>query len=182
MGSINVKFKWQGYDHLEKALQSLGGKAPYALARATDEVGNKTFTLMKRAVAAQTGAPYGRVSSVMSKQLAMGAGKGTFIIIARDVTMSLKEFNPVQTKRGIKAGAWGVRKLYAHTFFGPGGHVYKNTHKWNKESRRYNAIQKEWGPNIPKEMVKDQAEATFYAYTAVALPAAIEKWVFRLLD
>ena len=40
-------------------------------------------------------------------------------------------------------------------------------------------IHKLFGPNIPKEMVKDETEATFYRVSADLLGAAIEKWLVK---
>jgi hypothetical protein len=78
--------------------------------------------------------------------------------------------------RGITARPWGILRKYPHAFFGPGGHVYERT------SRARLPIKKLWGPAIPKEMVKDEAEATFYRVSAELLGPAVEKWLLRQTD
>ncbi len=122
---------------------------------------------------------YGAVLGVVSSRQAMGSGGGQYEIIARDVTLSLKEFGPRQTGQGVSAAPWGRRIVFKHTFIGPNGHVFKNIHKMNAKSGRRNAIEKLYGPNIPKEMVKDQAEATFYRVSRDLLGDAIAKWLQR---
>jgi hypothetical protein len=169
--AVNVRFV--GIELLHDAIDKAGLKAPYAIAKAVDEVGNKTMTQVRRSVAKQAGVKYGRVAKVLSKRQAMGAGEGSYSIIARDVTMSLKEFGPRKTRKGVSAAPWGKRRVFPHSFIGPGGHIFHRVGK----SRL--PIKKMYGPAIPKEMVKDQTEALFYAFTAQALPSALEKWLFR---
>ena len=175
MGEIDVKVAFTDLTRLEGLMRDAGLKAPYAISKALDAVGNKTFTQVKRAVATQTGLPYGRVGKVISRKQAMGSGGGTFVITARDTAVSLKEFGPRKTARGISAAPWAKRRVFPHTFIGPGGHVFV------REGKGRLPIKKLWGPIIPKEMVKDQAEQTFYTFVAQALPAELEKWLFRAL-
>ena len=175
MGEIDVKVAFQDLTRLEDLIKNAGLKAPYAIAKAIDAVGNKTMTQVKRSVAAQAGVPVGKAGAVLSKRQAMGAGGGSFSIVARDVTLSLKEFGPRKTAKGISAAPWHKRRVFPHTFFGPGGHVFV------REGKGRLPIKKLFGPNIPKEMVKDQTEQLFYAYTASALPAELEKWLFKAL-
>ena len=150
-----------------------GLKSIYAVAKAIDEVGNKTKTQVIRSVAKQAGVKYGRAKGVIDSRQAMGAGSGSYSIIARDVTLSLKEFGPRQTKRGVSAAPWGQRWVFPHTFMGPGGHVYVRT------GRARLPIHKLFGPNRPKEMVKKETEATFYRVSDQLLGQAIEKWLVK---
>jgi hypothetical protein len=152
----------------------------YALAKAVDEVGKKTRTKMIRSLVAQTGARYRAVSKVIITRSAMGKGEGSYDIIARDVTLSLKEFGPRQTQRGISAAPWGTRRIFPHTFVGPGGHIFVRKFVNGKRADR-KPIRKLYGPAIPKEMVKGQTRATFYAEVNAALPAAVEKYLLRQL-
>ncbi len=175
MGAVEIRVDFAGLSQFEGMLREAGLKAPYAVAKALDAVGNKAMTQVKRAVAKQAGVSVGRAGSILSRSQAMGAGQGTFTIIARDVTMSLKEFSPRRTRAGVSAAPWGHRRTFPHTFFGPGGHVFV------REGTSRLPVKKLWGPNIPKEMVKDQTEQTFYAFTAQALPMELEKWLLRAL-
>jgi hypothetical protein len=172
---LNVRF-----DHkLSELFAQMGEKRTvYALSKAVDEVGAKTRTQVIRAVAKQAGVKYGRAKSVISSKQAMGAGAGDYEIIARDVTLSLKEFAPRQTAAGVSAAPWGKRRVFAHTFIGPNGHIFVRAMQGNKRVPRL-PIHKLWGPAIPKEMVKGETERVFYDSVDALFPAAVEKWLQR---
>jgi hypothetical protein len=172
MGSL-VAVKVEFSKDLSPLFAQAGLKSVYAVAKAIDEVGNKTKTVVIRQTAAQAGVKYGKAKGVINARQAMGAGGGQYEIIARDVTLSLKEFGPKRTGKGVSAAPWKKRRVFPHTFFGPGGHVYV------REGRSRLPIKKLWGPNIPKEMVKDEAEATFYRVSGELLGPAVEKWLLR---
>ena len=175
MAEVDVKVTFTDISRLEGMIREAGLKAPYAIAKALDAVGNKTMTQVKRSVAKQAGVPVGKAGAVLSARQAMGSGQGTFTIVARDVTLSLKEFGARKTRAGVSAAPWAKRRVFPHSFIGPGGHVFV------RQGKGRLPIKKLWGPNIPKEMVKDQTEQTFYAFTAQALPAELEKWLFKAL-
>jgi hypothetical protein len=129
-------------------------------------------------VATQAGVKVGKVGAVLSSRTVLGAGgaivRGQYEIICRDVTLSLKEFSPRKASLGIIANPWGKKRLFPHAFFGPGGHVFERTP--SKPQRRGPRpihsglpIRKLFGPALPKEMVKDEAERTFYAIAAMEL-------------
>lgn len=158
---------------LAALFRQAGMATPYAVAKALDEVGNKTKTQVTRAVAKQAGVKYRKAKSVLSSKQAMGTGMGAYEIIARDVTLSLKEFSPKQRAKGVVAAPWGRRLLFKHAFIGPNGHVYVRLTKARLP------IKKLWGPNIPKEMVKDESAATFFRVSSELLGPAIEKWLLR---
>jgi hypothetical protein len=174
--AVNVQFV--GLHEMEAAFAAAGLKGPYALAKAIDSVGNRTTTQVKRSLVLQTGAKYGRVSAAIVTRQAMGAGEGSYQIVARDVYLSLKEFGPKQTKKGVSAAPWRKRRVFPHTFIGPGGHVFERVVVGGKRVGRL-PLHKLSGPAIPKEMVKDETEATFFAFTARELPIAIEKALLK---
>ncbi|MDB5596237.1 MAG: hypothetical protein JWM36_3198 [Hyphomicrobiales bacterium] len=164
---------WNGIKELEALLDKAGLAAPYAIAKALDEVGNKARTQVIRATAKQAGVPYGAVKQVIITRQAMGNGMGSYVIIARDVTLSLRQFGAVQRGAGVSAAPWGVRRIFKHTFLGLNGQVFVRRGK----SRL--PIKKLWGPNIPKEMVKETAEKVFYQITMDLLPFTLEKWLLK---
>lgn len=159
--------------HIAPLFERAGLKSVYAVAKAIDEVGNKTKTVVIRSVAKQAGVKYGRAKGVINARQAMGAGMGSYEIVARDVTMSLKEFGPRRTAKGVSAAPWGKRRVFPHTFMGPNGHVFV------RKGKARLPIHKLFGPAIPKEMVKDQTEQAFYATVAATLGPAVEKWLLR---
>lgn len=175
-GSIEVNV------HFTKNLSELFDEARlssiYAVSKAIDEVGNKVKTQVIRSVARQAGVKYGAVRNVIFVKQAMGEGSGKFVMVARDATLSLKEFGPRQTRAGVSAAPWGKRRVFPHTFIGPNGHVFARAMNEGKRVGR-KPIYKLFGPNIPKEMVKDEAEKTFYRETEKLLGPAVEKWLLR---
>jgi hypothetical protein len=175
-GSVTVSIDFT--KSLSGLFEQTGLKSVYAISKAIDEVGNKTKTQVIRAVARQAGVKYGAVSRVLYAKQAMGTGGGEYVLTARDTTLSLKEFAPRQTKAGVSAAPWGKRRIFPHTFIGPGGHVFARVIVDGKRVKRLK-IHKLFGPNIPKEIVKDEAEQTFYRETEKLLGPAIEKWLLR---
>lgn len=175
--SVSIQFD----AHLSEMIKQAGLRAPYAIGRAIDEVGNKTRTQVVKAVAKQAGVKQGKVRGVLTTHQAMGAGNGKYEIIARDVTLSLKEFAPRQTKKGVSAAPWGKRHVFPHTFIGPNGHVFVRAMQGNKRAGRL-PIHKLFGPAIPKEMVKGEAEKTFHRTTETLLPVALDKWLGREIE
>jgi hypothetical protein len=164
------------------------GKSLKAIARATDSVGNKTKTVVKRVTAQQAGVKIGKVDGVLSSRTTMGQGgavvRGQYEIICRDVTLSLKEFSPRSDGHGISAKPWGKKRYFPHAFFGPGGHVFERkqqgtSHRGPRPKHSQLPIHKLWGPAIPKEMVKDNAEQAFYRTAAELLGPAIEAQLTR---
>lgn len=182
---VGVTVQWQNLDVLAELVNRAAakGKEKYAVARALDEVGNKTRTRIIRDIARQANKPQYRVRQALATRSAMGSGDGSFIISARDKAISMKEFAPRQIAAGTKATIWkGERDLYRGAFMGPkpgaifrklGGHVFARVGKARLP------IKKLWGSIIPVEMVRDEAEGTFYEYTAAELPDALAKWIFR---
>lgn len=191
MGAVDFKIKWS--NDLAKLIEEAGLKAPYAIAKALDEVGSKTATLVIRATAAQAGVPYGSAKNVISTKQAMGGGSGEFVITARDVTLSLKQFGARPGSAGVSAAPWKRRLTFQHTFLGPGGHVYVRMVQGKgakadgvragflNVGRRASRlpIHKLFGPSIPREMTQDRAEQTFYNVTQQLLPFTLEKWLLK---
>ena len=171
MSGISVSFTFS--KSLSKLIEQAGLKAPYAIGRAIDEVGNKTKTQVIRTVAKQAGVKQAKVRGIVTVRQAMGSGNGEYTMIARDATLSLKEFSPRQTRRGVTAAPWGKRRAFAHTFAGPNAHIFV------REGKSRLPIRKLWGPNIPKEIVKDEAEKVFYSTVDKLFPVAVEKWLMR---
>jgi hypothetical protein len=163
---------------LSKVFDQAKLRSIYAIAKAMDEVGNKTKTQVIRSVARQAGVSYGKAKSVIRSQQAMGTGNGEYKIIAQDVTLSLKEFGARQTKLGVSAAPWRKRRVFSHTFVGPNGHVFVRGFGGERRVRRL-PIYKLWGPNIPKEMIKDETEQTFHLVSSRLLGPALEKWLAR---
>lgn len=176
---IELKVDARELVKLEEAFRRIGNQAPHAIRRALNHTGDKTTTQVKRALAKQTGAKYGAIGKALRVERA-NYGSLAYVIHASGGAMSLKEFGPNQTARGVSAAPWNKRRVFPHTF-GPriaklGGHVYVRT-----SPKRF-PIKKLWGPIIPNEMVKDQSAAAFYATVQAELPARLEHEIGAILS
>jgi hypothetical protein len=160
------------------SLGSLGEeKAQKVMARALNYEGKKAHVAVKRALRKQTSIPYGLLNrGVSTRQASTKVGNALqFVIVGKGRPFPMKVFKPTQFKKGVKVTVWGRRQMYdgAFMFAGrynsgklmPGGQVFKNTGKFSKKSKRNNQIKMEYGPSVPKEIVKDEAAKAFYAST-----------------
>jgi hypothetical protein len=162
---------------LSALFDKAGAKSFLAVGRALDEIGNKTRTQVIKATAAQTGVKQGRVRQVIKTKQALGAGAGEYKIIARDVMLSRKEFAPKRTPKGVSVTtAKRGRIVLAHSWFGPGAHVFV------REGRSRLPVKKLFATAIPNEMIKDEAEATFYRNVDKLFGAAVERHLMRALE
>ena len=172
MAQITFRWTGDGIARLEAAMNKLEGpRKMAALRRALNHTGDKVFTRVKRELQTQIGAPqsvivrYGKVRKVRASNAAM-----QYLIIAKGGPIPLKHFGARQGATGVSAAPWHNRKLYKSAFVvgSLGGHAF-----WRKGKERL-PIERIAGPNVPKEMVKDQVAAAFQAVTASSLPARVE--------
>ena len=155
---------------LEKRIATAGNQAPHVIRRGLNRAGDKTRTKVIRVLRDQTGAKYGAIKKALKVKRAT-YGRLEYRIDASGQHLSLKEFGARQGKKGVSAAPWNKRQVFKHTF-GPkikglGGHVFVRT------TNERVPIEKLWGPAIPKEMVKDESAAAFYAAAREYLPDAI---------
>lgn len=199
MSAIQISWHGNGLKLLERATEALGSEAKgkRAFAMALNKTIRTVNTDVKRTLAAQMG----MTQRLVVKHGGMvikpaSAGNLNALIDVRGGYMPLKDFNPSQSRKGVRAGAWGVRRLYDGTWvnrgkrassgIGPaqkssaGGHVFKNTGKFNKRSKRNNGIEALWGPAVPVEVVKDESAKTFYRIADSRMPLEIERAIKAL--
>ncbi|MGD9656908.1 MAG: hypothetical protein AB7U61_04585 [Methylocystis sp.] len=171
--SISIQFDKK----LSQLFERAGARSFIAVGRALDEVGGKTRTQVIKATAKQTGVKQARVRQVIKTKRALGAGAGEYKIIARDVMLSRKEFAPRKTPKGVSVTtAKRGRIVLAHSWFGPGSHVFV------RQGRARLPVKKLYATAIPNEMVKNEAEATFYRNVDKLFGAAVEKHLLRALE
>ena len=201
MTLVSMTWHGNGIKLLSQATEALGseskGKRVYAMA--LNKTATTVNTSVKKAVAKQMGTSQQNVVKHGGmKLLKASASNLTAAIDVRGGYMPLKDFGPNQTRKGVSAAAWGKRKLYDGTFLnkgrraatgiGPvgraraGGHVFKNTGKFNKVSKRNNAIEALWGPAVPREVVRDESAATFYRIADTRMPIEIERAVRAITE
>jgi hypothetical protein len=69
--------------------------------------------------------------------------------------MPLSDFNPLQRGKGVAASPWHHRRIFAHAFIGPGGHVFVRTGKGRLPLKQL------WGPVISNDLVRGDTKAIF---------------------
>ncbi len=136
----------------------------------------KTETQVNRALVKQTGLKYSTIKAAM-KRYSASAGTLKGEIVGRGSHTTLGQFGPRQTSKGVSAAPWGERQIFEGTFMVAryGGEVFRRT-----GSSRF-PIKKLYGPAIPKEMVKDEAEAAFHRTVASELPSRVNHELSRLI-
>lgn len=167
----------KAFEQLATRLAAAGKNIRPALARAINHTGDKARTQVARALVKQTGAKYRAIREAMTSRMA-SAGTLVYRIVSRGAYMSLKEFDPRQTSKGVSAAPWNKRRVFAHTFIVPslGGHVFERT------GRGRLPIRKLWGPAIPKEMLKEQSKEAFETTVATELPNRVEHEIGAILS
>jgi hypothetical protein len=141
-------------------LGALCDKAPVALARALNHEGAKGFTQVKRVLVKQTGIKYGMIGRAVKAKRATRVNL-VYEIEATGNETNLNLFGPAQRKKGVSARPWNVRRIFPSTFIvkAYGGKVYKRT-----GAKRF-PIKQLFGPNIAREIVKDDSRQAFEAIT-----------------
>lgn len=137
-----------------------------AFARALNHEGKKAHTLVKRTLRNETSIKIGDISRAVSFHK---AGDQTLKTVTRGTgaPIPLRYFGARQFKYGVAARVWGKRQRFPGAFIvkSLGGGVFKNTGGWNAKSKRGNAIEKLYGPSIPKEMLKAAVVNAFIGAT-----------------
>lgn len=142
---------------LAKASEEIQRRATY---NALNAVGGPALTAVRRDVAKQTSAPYGRVMSRIYADKAH-PNKLAYTIHAEDTAMPLKDF----MKGGAKAGdkkftvkVWGKQQTFKKDVFvmdfGRGPTPVKRVEKHMTPGKGKLGAKAMWGPILPKEMIR----------------------------
>lgn len=161
---------------LQNGLATLAqGDAEKVMARALNHEGDKRRTQVQRKLAEVTGLRYRDVAKVVRR---VGAAKGRLEykleISGRETNLSA--FQARQTKAGVSAAPWGVRRVFKSTFIVEkyGGRVFKRTGEASPTTR-YKLmdyghkghgrlpIRQVYGPNIAREVMKGEPLDTWQA-------------------
>lgn len=144
------------------------------MARAMNYEGRKAFTQVKRALHVQTSISRGDITKgTRFKQASVASGNALEVIIeGRGSEIPLKRFGARQFTYGVRAKVWGRMQQYPGQFMGPRpGVIASKLHgrTFVRSSKARLPIEQTFGPSIPKEIVKDQSAAAFYASTDAIL-------------
>jgi len=192
MAGVSVKTSGTVADILAPVEMLADNRGKQVLSRALNHSLAKTETAVNRALAKQTGLKYGDVKKEISR-FSSNAGNLQGEIKGKGGHHKLKEFKARQTKKGVSAAPWGDRMIFRGTFIigKYGGNVFKRIGKASENTLDKLAdygikgtgrfpIKALYGPAIPKEMVKDEAQAAFEKTISTALPQRVELELARL--
>jgi hypothetical protein len=126
------------------------------MSRALNHEGAKGYTQVKRALVRQTGIKYGLIGKAV-KTIKAGPASLTFTIEAKGEETNIGLFGARQGKKGVSAAPWNKRHVFKSTFMVGkyGDKVYRRTGKTRLP------IKPVYGPNIAREIVKDETAKTF---------------------
>jgi len=192
----DLTIKWQdvaGMLRVENAMKRLDGpEKMLVLQRAVNHTGDKARTQVARVLSKQTGLPYGVIRKALKTDRAYGSRQefvGGPVSVSTDASLSytirasggdisLKYFKARETRAGVTASPFGVRRLYNQAFMkggrfpnrvtakGLNGHVYLPLgNKWSGPVELQDS-----GVIIPAEMISGASAKAFTETVSTELP------------
>jgi len=170
----------------QNAIAALGGKqANLAMVRAVNHTAKKARTQVVRAIARQSSIPYRIVRAQVRTRLAAPGGAPEAEIRASGRPVSLKHMGARQFGYGVKYKAWGKTQRMEGAFIWAGrlgsGKFVANGHVFLRSTSRSLPIEKQEGPAVAEEMIKDQSERVFKSLVETDLAARLRHEIGRLL-
>lgn len=162
MIEIRIEVRDQVIARFATQLTALGdGLARRVMMRSLNHEGDKGRTQVKRALVRQTGIKYSQINKAVETIRATPA-KLEYTLKATGGETNISLFNARQGKRGVSAAPWGRRQVFKHSFQIPayGERTYVRT------SDERGPLKPLFGPNIARELVKDETAATWRKGTA----------------
>lgn len=182
-----MKLKVERITEVGRLADQVEGADGRLLAQSLNREMSKERTAIRRSIAGATGAPYGRVAAVVRSKSASSRGL-SYRIEATDEFLPLAAFGAREVRKGVSASPWKVRRVFPGAFMkggapgarveasALGGQVYRRTGKARLP------IVKLWGPNIPREMTREDGAPIAIWHTVVAnLPARLVAEIKRRL-
>ena len=130
-----------------------------ALVTSLNKVGAEVVTQAKRELINATGLNVGVVGKKIKKDKAC-KGDETYSIHIKSRYLNAIEFGARQTKRGVSAKIWGVRKVYPNTFIGSGRNSGKQL-VFKKSKRNPKRIEAVHGASLPREFERQDMAKLF---------------------
>jgi hypothetical protein len=170
---IRITLADNAVEAFAQAVEKLGsGNARIAMSRALNHEGKKGFTQVKRVLVKQTGITYGAIGKAVTDRNS-NPGSLTYRIVADGHETNLALFGAKPGKRGVSAAPWGKRRVFKHTFMLK-GLVFK------RERISRLPIKGVYGPNIAREIIKNETAAAFRAGSS-AIADAVAHEVGRMM-
>lgn len=176
---LELQVRWAdagGVRRLERAMLALGPQKFRVVGnRVVNRTGDMARTHVRKALTKQTGLK--RTVIVKAVRVARSTPANlTYRMSARGGDIALKFFAPRETRAGVSATPFGVRKVFAGTFIKGGrfpdrkgvvfhGHVMKR-----EGAARFPITVQQSGVIIPQEMVKGETASGFNRIAREVLP------------
>jgi hypothetical protein len=170
------------------AIGALGERdAHKALARAANHTAKKALTKVRREVAKQTSIPL----RIVRKQTRVDQANPNSVgaieakIVATGRPTPLREFRPKQFSYGVKVKLMGKTEFMRGTFIFAGtyrsGKEVAGGHVFQRTTAASLPIEKQYGPDVPTQIVKDEAADAFENVVFADLPKRVGHELGRLL-
>jgi hypothetical protein len=156
-------------------IRKAGPQTGRAIMRAVNWTGDRAYTQVVRVLVKQTGAKRSVVVKRVAKKPAFPGRRIVYRIVARSTAMPLSDFNPVQRAKGVAASPWHHRRVFAHAFIGPQGHVFV------RRGRGRLPLKELWGPVISNDLVRGDTKAIFERTVSERLVPRLEHELGALL-
>jgi hypothetical protein len=144
---INIKVDTSGLTAMADELQHLDLKP--AISRALNRAGDMATTQVGRTLAAETGTGVRQVRESISVSRATPADL-TYEIAVSGRHIPLSEFAPRETRKGVSARPWGVRRTFGGAFI-IGEDVVA------RQVRERLPLRRLYGPSLPVEAERGQS-------------------------
>lgn len=154
------------------ALGERGAKA--AMKSALWRGGNEARTKVKRTLSKQTGIKYGMIDKAMRTKFRETPDL-IYELEATGEETNLGLFGAIQRKKGISARPWNQRRVFKGTFFAYGGKVFRRL------TDKRGPIKPLYGPNIGRELVKDETKELWETAVPPAIMKRVEHEIARRL-
>ena len=153
--SLNISIE-SNLKQFHKQLNELEKQAyPKAVARTLNRVASSAKVASAKHIAQQMNAKQADIKRRMVEDKAYPR-KLWVSIIASGNPLKLIAFKARQTTRGVVAKAWGVNKLYKHTFIAPVKHGSSNEAVYVRKTKHSLPVKQLWGPGIAQLFKKQE--------------------------
>jgi hypothetical protein len=139
------------------------------IARTLNYIGDKARTKVVRATAERVGLPYRDIRQAIATFRASPRGLA-YELNARGGYLTLRRFNPTQTRTGVTARPWGRRQEFR------GGFIVRSLPPlaFVRVGRSRLPIRAIYGPAIPIEMLRGEVPAQSFETARAEAPARFQ--------
>ena len=156
---MEVKVKSNVKEAMRKLRNVPKKYVPKALVTALNKVGTEVVTQAKRELKDATGLKAGVVGKKIKKDK-VHKGDETYSIHIKSRYLNAIEFGARQTKKGVSAKIWGVRKNYKGAFIGGGRNSGKQL-VFKKSKHNPKRIEAVHGASLPREFERHDMAKIF---------------------